>query len=65
MSLISVRDLVCSYNLNPEDKVLYIRNLDIERGKIVFLLGASGSGKSTFLETLGLMNNTLSGGVVS
>ncbi len=62
MSLISVRDLVCSYNLNPEDKVLYIRNLDIERGKIVFLLGASGSGKSTLLETLGLMNNTLSGG---
>ena len=62
MSLITVRDLICSYNLNPEDKVLHIRHLDIERGKIIFLLGASGSGKSTFLETLGLMNNTLSGG---
>jgi ABC-type lipoprotein export system ATPase subunit len=62
MAFIQVKDLVCSYSLNPDDKVLHIADLKIEKGKIIFLLGASGSGKSTFLETLGLMNNTLAAG---
>lgn len=40
-----------------QNVVLDVPVLDIPRGKVVFLLGHSGSGKTTFLETLGLMNS--------
>ena len=63
-SIITISNLSCSYNLNDQDKVLFINNLEIEKGKIIFLLGASGSGKSTLLETIGLMNNTIASGDV-
>ena len=39
--------------------VLEIRHLDIPVGKKVFIVGESGIGKSTILEVLGLMNNTI------
>ena len=39
--------------------VLEIKTLSIPRGKKVFIVGESGIGKSTILETLGLMNNTI------
>jgi len=58
--IFKIKNLKCTYNGN--DEVLRIDELNIQRGKIIFLLGISGSGKSTFLETLGLMNNTLSNG---
>ncbi len=61
-SLFSIENLVCSYDLKPENKVLSIDKLEIPSGKLVFLLGASGCGKSTLLETLGLMNNTVASG---
>ncbi len=35
--------------------------LDIRKGKTVFLLGPSGIGKSTFIEAIGLMNDTMRG----
>ena len=38
--------------------VLKIDRLTINKGEIVFFIGASGVGKSTILETLGMMNNT-------
>ena len=59
-SIFKIRNLICSYN-NLND-VLLIDNLDILEGKITILLGESGSGKSTMLETLGLMNNTIKKG---
>ncbi len=62
--IINIDNLSCSYSRNEKDKVLFIRNLKLERGKIIFLLGASGTGKSTLLETLGLMNNTIASGTV-
>jgi len=55
-NVFSVKNLVCSYN--GEIDVLKIKDLKINKG-INVLLGESGSGKSTFLETLGLMNRTL------
>lgn len=53
-----IRNLNCAYNQGPI--VLKINNIDIPPGEVVFFIGASGVGKSTILETLGLMNNTIS-----
>ncbi len=55
--LFKIKDLYCRYRTGST--VLYIKELDIPRGELVFVLGASGIGKSTFIETLGLMNDTI------
>lgn len=60
--LYQINNLVCGYK--ERDNVLSIPELEIAAGKIVVVLGKSGSGKSTFLETLALMNNTLKEGSV-
>ncbi len=52
-----VKNLKCKYKTSPP--VLEIENIEINTGEVVFFLGASGVGKSTILETLGLMNNTI------
>lgn len=62
--IIEINKLTCSYSLKEEEKVLYIENLQLYSGKIIFLLGSSGTGKSTLLETIGLMNNTIASGSV-
>ena len=55
-----VRNLDCSYNNNHV--VLTIDELLVPRGEMVFIVGQSGCGKSTILETLGLMNNVMLAG---
>ena len=60
--LFVIKNLVCSYR-NGND-VLRIRELVVPRNRFVALVGKSGSGKSTVLETLGLMNNTIKSGDV-
>lgn len=57
MNYFEIENLKCSYN--QKDIVLEIEHLDIPRGCVAFIVGESGCGKSTILETLGLMNNTL------
>ena len=61
LPIFSIRNLHCAYRKNGEftKTVLHIKKLDVLRGKITVLLGKSGAGKSTILETLGLMNNTI------
>jgi len=49
--------LKCSYDWKKT--VLLIKELDIYKGTLNFVIGASGIGKSTFIETIGLMNNTI------
>ena len=56
-NIITIRNLNCSYD--GSRVVLNIKHLDIPRGKIIFFVGPSGIGKSTILETLGFMNNTM------
>jgi len=57
MNIFSLQNIEAAYKQNKP--VLFIDNLQIKKGKMVFLLGKSGIGKSTFLELLGLMNNTI------
>jgi ABC-type lipoprotein export system ATPase subunit len=57
-TIYQIKNLKCKYPTN-EFPVLEIDNLDLNSGSRTFFIGASGVGKSTLLETLGLMNNTL------
>ena len=57
-NVFKIRNLKCKYasNIKP---VLEIDSLNIEEGSSTFFIGPSGVGKSTVLETLGVMNNTV------
>lgn len=57
-NLFSIKDIACQYKSNIRP-VLQLDELNIERGKTYFIVGSSGVGKSTILETLGVMNNTI------
>lgn len=52
-----IENVVCSYD--GENPVLKIEHLEILGGQLIVMVGKSGAGKSTILETLGLMNNTI------
>ena len=60
--IFNIKNLACSYN-NLET-VLEISDLKIYRGKFTVIIGVSGGGKSTLLETLGLMNHTIRSGTL-
>ena len=61
--LFEIKNLRCSYDKHYHEGqskiVLEIEHLSIPRGKKTFIVGESGIGKSTILETLGMMNNTI------
>ena len=61
--LFSIENLSCSYDKPYREGfsrvVLEIRHLQLERGQKIFIVGESGIGKSTILETLGMMSNTI------
>lgn len=61
--LFEIERLRCSYDKHYREGqsrvVLEIGHLVIPRGKKIFIVGESGIGKSTILETLGMMNNTI------
>lgn len=64
--LFEIQNMRCSYDKHYREGqsrvVLEINRLAIPRGKKVFIVGESGIGKSTILETLGMMNNTIVSG---
>lgn len=55
--LFEIRHLECAYEKG--NVVLKVEDLKISQNKVIFFVGPSGVGKSTILETLGLMNNTI------
>lgn len=63
MALYNIENLRCSYERPYTEGrsrvVLEIKKLEISRGEKIFIVGESGIGKSTILETLGMMNNTI------
>lgn len=56
-SIFSIEELCCQYTQGTP--VLNISKVEIPFGKLIFVIGKSGVGKSTFIETLGFMNNTI------
>lgn len=57
--LFEISNLKSAYKDDRSKVVLHIEKLTIPKGKIIFFVGPSGIGKSTILETLGIMNNTI------
>ena len=55
--LYKIEHLNCAYD--GKTIVLMIDKLEIPQNKVIFIVGSSGVGKSTILETLGLMNDTI------
>ena len=61
--LYEIKNLQCTYDKRYVEGVskvvLNIEHLVIPHGKKIFIVGESGIGKSTILEVLGMMNNTI------
>lgn len=61
--LFDIENLRCSYDKHYREGVskivLQIKKVSFPKGKKIFIVGESGIGKSTILEVLGLMNNTI------
>lgn len=58
MALLEIKDLVVKYG--PISAVKGV-NLQVEKGKIVAILGANGAGKSTIIKTIGGINKVAGG----
>jgi ABC-type lipoprotein export system ATPase subunit len=63
-NIFEIGNLYCSYVLSSNGTVkrkpvLHVKDINIPRDKITFVLGSSGSGKSTFMEAIALMSDTI------
>ena len=61
MKIISIKNLKKNYGSNH---VLKDIDIDIEEGELVVIVGSSGSGKSTFLRCLNLLEEPTSGEII-
>ncbi len=61
-AIISVKNLIKTYRMGDEDvRALDGVSLEINKGDFVAIMGASGSGKSTFMNVLGCLDKPSSG----
>jgi ABC-type lipoprotein export system ATPase subunit len=62
-NIFEIGNLYCSYMLlnngHNRKPVLHVKDISIPKDKITFVLGSSGSGKSTFMEAIALMSDTI------
>ncbi len=58
--MIHISDFILSFN---EEILLEVKNLNINKNKIIALIGNNGSGKTSFAKTLMKLNNNYSGTV--
>ena len=64
-TIITIKDLRKVYNLGSEKVVALDNiNLEIQKGQVCCILGTSGSGKSTFLRCLNLLEKPTSGEIL-
>lgn len=61
MKIISIKNLKKNYGSNH---VLKDIDIDIEEGEVIVIVGSSGSGKSTFLRCLNLLEEPTSGEII-
>ena len=62
MSLIEVKDAIKTYQAGEDSfNALNCVSLSVEKGEFVAIMGASGSGKSTFMNMLGTLDKPNSG----
>ncbi len=62
MALIEIKDLVKTYSTGETSfNALNSVSLNVENGEFVAIMGASGSGKSTFMNMLGCLDKPTSG----
>ena len=61
--MIEIKDLKKIYEEGKENQCIALEsvNICIEKGDCIAIVGTSGSGKTTFLNILGLMENCSSG----
>lgn len=61
--IIKIQDLVKIYKLSEEVSVKALKgvSLEVKRGEYIAIMGASGSGKSTFMNILGFLDTPTSG----
>ncbi|MBE6004378.1 MAG: ABC transporter ATP-binding protein [Lachnospiraceae bacterium] len=59
----SARNIRKSYNIGTDNEleILHGIDLDVHKGEFVSIVGSSGSGKSTFMNILGLLDRPTSG----
>lgn len=61
--IIEIKNLVKIYNLSEEVSVKALKGISVDffRGDFIAIMGASGSGKSTFMNVLGFLDTPTSG----
>lgn len=63
-TVVELVDVIKEYPGSPPLRVLHGMSLAIERGEVVAVVGASGSGKSTMLAIMGTLDDPTSGAVL-